>query len=128
MRSLCDRETQAGEVPYLAMNSRRGRQEKNLGLLFPWTSSAASLIAAMRLTAELSVSRTAGCVNNGSKSGAGFPPLRCLGNRISVNVGLRLSCLQLFQRARVFLPVKVPLQRRPEGWFGRCRAPEQGHA
>jgi hypothetical protein len=35
MRSQSDRETRAGEVPYLAMNFRRGLLEENSGAAVP---------------------------------------------------------------------------------------------
>ena len=75
MRSLCDCETQAGEVPYLATNFAAAGCRRILVLLFPRTSSAASQFAAMRVMAKLSVSRRISYVSNGPKSRAGFPVL-----------------------------------------------------
>ncbi len=128
MRSLCDRETPAGEVPYLGMNLAAACCRRILALVFPRTSSAASPLAAMSLTAELPESRRFGCVSNGPKSGAGFPVLNATGKSYFCKRGFAITGLQLFQRAWVFLTVKIPLQSRPERWFGWCRAPEQGHA
>lgn len=64
-------------MPYLTTDFAAPGRRRILGLLFPRTSSAASLFAVMRLMVELSGSRPVGCVSNGPRFGAWFPVLGC---------------------------------------------------